>query len=302
MHFTEQETITVRIPEQKYPKFKEIFSALREKYPNLNLSSPKRGEIRDDLLVSFKVNSQFMEFIIEKLLRNDIGVLALNEKTKQIIDRLNRQSSGMPLTSRQGWSEIKSAKESQKSKTEEYIDHYIETGNYPELLKIARGVNFSKKDTDKAQRNIFNCVANYAAQNYHFGVINSSNREKYINKLISAASDKYLKSLLSIDFLNNIGLDAIKLAALSDEYISILIRMANNSSLHCLINIKAAIKFYQIIIADQEKFAEEIQIAVRDLNTRYLLISFKTINTKLDSSEKNDFNQLIEFIKSKRNT
>jgi len=64
--------------------------------------------------------------------------------------------------------------------------------------------------------------------------------------------------------------------------------------------VKAAISFYDVVVVNSDLYPEEITIACKKLNTRWLLIAIGSVEADLTESEKESFYLLTDFITANR--
>jgi hypothetical protein len=287
------ETINVLADSKDIKLLKDIVEKITEKLPSMPVPLFQYGKIGDSIVVSFKVEQRFHKLIVEKLIFNKLRVVTFDDKTKQYVDAAKYQSKMSSATASWSTSKVKPAQD-EKKKT---LDELIEEADYTEIIKISRDINIPKDEAEKARESIDNTIlkaitiAYNEAQNKKFDI------NRNVEKLLKIASDNTLKTLQKMSYLKQAGLYAVEICSKNKDYVGDLINICNNNALHNLVNIKAAVKFGEVILDNKELYKKEILIAKRNLNTRWLLIAFSAVENELSSVERQTFNELIDFIK-----
>lgn len=292
----EFEPISALVDGKQLKTIESIIQALAQKIPQLIFTPFKYGKIGDEILVHFKINQEFHQFMIEKLTINGINVVTQDEKTKEYIDSVKTQMKKSGSGGLNHWV----SKHKPESKEKKTIEELTEEGDYIEVIKISRTVTLPKEEVDRARLNIDKAILRAINVAFSEAYTKKIDVQKNINRLIMIASDNDLKTLQKTDFLKEAGLLAVKICSQRSDYLTDLIPICNNNKLHHLICVKAAIAFYDIAFKDKDLFTEEIVIAKRKLNTRWLLIAINTVEPDLTPFEKKSFDTLIEFMTANR--
>lgn len=275
---------------------KEIVEALKEKIPHLEVAPFRYGKLGEDVVISFGVDKKYFLLLVEKLTYNHFQIVTTNEKAKAIIETA-RIKSGQIKQSAPSSDDIKYKP---KVTSRKGIDDYIASGDYKEVIKISKDYALPKDITEKARNNIPATVSNAIENLYGEGLLRKYETARCIDKLIEIAADQLLKTLDLIDLRKLAGIYAVDLCTRNKSEFSELIYIANNNSVHNLVSVKAAITFADIILNTPENYEEELTMAIKDLNIRWLSIAINSVWNDLDSNEKEKFDTLINFIKSKR--
>ncbi|MBL1212490.1 MAG: hypothetical protein HND52_03915 [Ignavibacteriae bacterium] len=285
------------VREKDVDRFKIIFDIIQKKHSHKPLTSPKVGKLGKDYLISLKFDDDFYRTAIETLVYNDMKILLPDENTKDIINRVKERRIQAAINSS---IKIDERKPVRKKVSTEDVDEIVYFGNYESLINVSKNINNEKEVIEKAAGNIDACI-NRAID---IAVIEAKNDKALINRsikrLIEIASDKKIKSLNKINLLKRAGFEAIELCATDWETIKDLINIANNNQLHNLVNIKSAIKFYEVAFGNRTKYKNEIDAAVKKLNIRWLTIVLDVVENSLTQYEKSQLDSLIDAIKIKR--
>ncbi|MCX7875010.1 MAG: hypothetical protein N2321_02460 [Melioribacteraceae bacterium] len=82
------------------------------------------------------------------------------------------------------------------------------------------------------------------------------------------------------------------------DSINNLIKISNLKNVDAIINLKAAAKFSEIALSDEEKYKNQIKQATKELNIRWLINLIEPFRDKLSNEENENIDKLIEHIKS----
>ncbi len=292
----EFEQINTLVNEKQLKTMGSIIEVLAQKLPHLIVTPFKYGKIGNEILVSFKVNLELYQFLIEKLTINGIQVVVQDERTKKFVDTAKAQIKETGTGRMMPWGNKQKSKDSEKKSIEELAD----AGDYNEVIKISRDITLGKEESERAKLNLDRAINAAINKAYTEAYSKKLDIQKNIDRLVLIASDNNLQVLQKIDFAKQAGLLAIQICMKHKDYSASLIPICNNNKLHNLICVKAAIAFYEIVFRDRDSFKEEVGIARKKLNTRWLMIAINTVEPELTPSEKAAFNALIDFISANR--
>lgn len=295
------ETVVAVADTKEIPVIKGILQVLREKMPNMMVTPLKFGKIGDRHVVTFKIDKASYKTLVEKLIFNKIKILSLDPKTKEIIKTAQIAANRTPATSiptAQGWEDIKEMNKTGENK--KGLEEYIREGNYIEVIKISKNINYPKDVLDKAKNNINHTVEVAINNAFHGAVSRRFEVDKYLNILLKIASDPMLKSLQKMEYLKDAGLKAVDACAMHKDYYSELVKIANNNALHNVVCIRATIKFAEIILPNQELYKAELDYAVRNLNIRWLAIALGVVQNDLLPAEIAAFDNLLNLVRQMR--
>jgi hypothetical protein len=270
---------------------------LKEKNPTIVTTPLRFGKIGDNIIVTFKVDNLNYKTLVEKLVVNNVKLLSNDQKTQKIIDDVKTISTSSAIKGSKGWDDVK---DKNLAGDEKRLADLINEGNYSEVIKISRTVSLGRDAVESAKNNIDTAIERCISLAYNEGISKKYDAEKNIQKLVQVASDNTLKLMNKIDFMKQAGFNAIAICANNKTCVGELIGICNNSALHNLINIKAAVKYAEIVLGDPETYKEEIAIAVKTLNTRWLQIALNVVLSDIELKETILFDKLIDFINEKR--
>lgn len=291
------DVITAKADKNEIDRIKLIIEKLKEKNPSLVVTPLRFGKIGDDIIVTFKVNSLNHKKLVEKFVVNNVKLLPNDQKTQNIINTVKNDITSSAIKNNRGWDDVK---EKNQSGDHKKLHEFINEGNYAEVIRIARTVSLGKDAIEAAKNNIDVTIERAMNNAYNEGISKKYDVDKNIQRLVQIASDNNLKLMHKTDFMKQAGLYAVAICSHNKEYIGDLIKICNNLALHNLITIKAAIKFGETVMVDPETYKEDIQIAIRTLNTRWLQIAYNVVYNDIDEAEKILFNKLIDFINAQR--
>lgn len=291
------EVITAKADKNDIEKIKLIIQRLKEKNPSLSSTPLRFGKIGEDIIVTFKIDQGNYKALVEKLIVNNIKVLSNSEKTQNFIDTVKSNIAANASKSGKGWDELKEKSQTLDNKK---LHEFINEGNYNEVIRISRTVSLGREAVETAKNNIDHTIERAISLAYNEGINRKYDVDINIQKLVQIASDNNLKILHKIELMKQAGLSAVAICSQNKDYIGELIKICNNISVHNLVNIKAAVKFAQIVLVDPDAFPEDVQIAVRTINTRWLSMAFDVVADELDQGEILLFSKLTTFINEHR--
>ncbi|MEW6651949.1 MAG: hypothetical protein AB1394_00620, partial [Bacteroidota bacterium] len=119
-----------------------------------------------------------------------------------------------------------------------------------------------------------------------------------IKILLAMATDNDLKYLKQDELMMQSANVAFELCTKNNEAISNLIKISNQKNVDYLINLKAAAKFSEIALSDENKYKNQIKAATKDLNVRWLMNLVEPYRDKLSDEENENIDKLVDYIKS----
>lgn len=289
-------SITLLLKEKDFLTVKAILKFLKDKYQNFTIMKFKTGKIGENILLSFKVHNEFYPTVLEKFAYNEIPLIMQDKNVIEFIDQKKEQKRRKLRT--QGWSEISKTKRQISLKD---LHKFSEEGKIKEVAKEAKGGLGSSLNIVKKARELLNPTIENAINNLLVcSEEKIGKKQEVIDQLILIASDKELKLFHKYDEMLRAGMLAIELSIQYKNYYHNLIKIANNSKLNNINNVKAIIKFAEVYNSCSDKEKEKLPNIVKLLNTRWLRIAFETIQQKLSSDEIEIFNSFIEFVEEQR--
>lgn len=292
----EFESINTLVSEKQLKTMENILETLAQKIPQLTITPIKYGKIGNEILTSFKVNEEHYQFIIEKLTINGIQVVTQDERARQFVDiaktRIRESGTGNMMH----WGNKNKSKNVEKKS----IDELSAEGDYAEVIRISRDITLPKEESNRAKLSIDRAIQSAISIAYSEAYSKKIDIHKNLDRLIQIASDGNLNVLQKIEFMKQAGLLAVQICARYTDYVADLISICNNNKLHNIICIRAAITFHDIVFQNKDSFKEEIVIARKKLNTRWLLIAINSVEPELSHLEKASFNALVNFINTNR--
>ncbi len=297
-------TITILIKEKNLPVIKSILDFLKEMNKDFSVMKYKTGKIGEDVLVSFRVYNKYYPQVLEKLAYNDIPVIIKDQSVIDFIDE-KKEHKRQKLRAR-GWKEIGVHV---KQITFQELEQLINEGRISEVAKEAKGGVGTNPEIVQKAKNSLTKTVDVAIENLiRYAEENPTKKQNSINELLDIATDSDLKLFQKRNEMVKAGEAAIAIAINNEELYNNLISIANNNKLENILNVKSTIYLSGLILSIDENnqgLESDKQIELPDvvklLNTRWLKIAYETVFKKLTEEEKNNFNQLIEFIEQKRN-
>lgn len=237
--------------------------------------------------------SNQLEMVIEILKLNGFEISTNDKKIQQILEKIN-QKYLVELAEFAKNVEIKK----RANKTHPSLDKLIIEGNYQELARIAKDVTYSPETIQKARAGLSRAVTNTIIKTIENVSKYRISVDKGIEKLLDIATDNDLKFLKQHELMLQAANVAFELCLKNNESITNLIRISNLKNVDIIINLKAAAKFSEIALADEEKYQNQIKQATKELNIRWLTNLVEPFRDKLSDEENQNIDKLIEHIKS----
>jgi hypothetical protein len=249
---------------------------------------PKSENVNYSLHVSYRSK---LDILVESLTINGFYIESSDEKIIEIIknsndkyrEELKRYAASLDL-------------KKNVNKKHDNLDKLIDEGKYKELIKVAKDVTYNPESISKAKAGIPLSVNNLIIK-----VIDRFSRQKMdieeaISTLTTITSDKELPYFNSREWMYQAGIVAVELCSQRDYAIKNLIKISNQKNSDQLINVKAAIKFSEILFGNLTKYEEQIKLATKELNTRWLSNVAEAYRNKLSKEENEAFDKLVDFI------
>jgi hypothetical protein len=281
---------------EKLGSLKELIYTIKELKSEMIISSLRYENIGDEIIVFFRIDRDSYTFMVEKLIFNNIRMLIVDQRNKDLMESIQNK---IHLSNNDfiGWGSSKSVTSARKTKT---VEELVENGNYREIIRLSKNISTSSTIVEKAKNNISNAVFVAIDTIYQDGLRSQIEIDNSVNRLLEIASDRNLRILNKLDEMKQAGYMAIELCAQNKDYYGDLIHIANLSALPNIINIKAAIRFTQLILSDPDTFKDEITTAIKKLNTRWLGIAMDTVRKDISEEEIIEFEKLNSVILEKR--
>ena len=296
----EFENITLITSKKGLQKVKVTLEKLESVIPNLSLGKPRYGEIREQILISFRISKEHLSEVIEKLIYNGIKILPTSDEIKDIVDSKKKDYTVKISQSAPGWNDTKT-KTKRPSITVSQLEEMSEEGNYEEIIKISKDmINYGQEIVDRAQKVLHRTVFTAIEKAYLEGLKHKINAEESFTKLIRIAGEPALRSMQKTDLIKEAGNLAIELCKKFPDLYENLILIANNNRIHNITNVNAVISFARLIKNNETANAEVLNYAVKEINLRWLSIALDVAQTSLSQNELETFNAFIDFVEKKR--
>jgi len=216
---------------------------------------------------------------------NDPKVNALvNNVNSRYLDELAQYASSIDL-------------KKNVNKTVANLDKLIKDGNYSELVKICKDITFNPETVRKAKSNINHAVTNAIVKTIENVSKHKISVDTGIKDLLAIASDSQLKYHKCNEIMLQAANVAFELCTSNNNAISNLIKISNQKQENSLVNLKAAAKFSEIALSDEQKYGPQIKQAVRELNVRWLTNLVEPFREKLTEDENIHIDRLIDYIR-----
>jgi prophage DNA circulation protein len=294
MRFFKKEKIKVIIEENDRSRFEYMLAQFQYIISDIEASPLELMPDKKNFFCFLTVGrpSQF-ELVIEILNVNGFTIDTSNKKVEEILEKLNQKYLA-ELAEFAATVDIKR----RANKTHPSLDKLIAEGNYQELAKIAKDVTYSPETIQKARAGLSRAVSNTIIKTIENVSKFRISVNKGIEDLLAIATDNDLKFLKQHELMLQAANVAFELCLKNSDAINNLIKISNLKNVDAIINLKAAAKFAEIALADQEKYEQQIKQATKELNIRWLLNLIEPLRDKLSEDENENIDKLIEHIKS----
>ena len=248
--------------------------------------------------VSFEVNSESYNAIVEKLSLNQIKLEIKDEESSKIIEGVNQElQRGKNKNVFMGWTGATEKKENTKDYSFEGISN---DGNYEELIRITRDVSATKEEVAMAASKIDYAINNALKKAYEPALQDQFYAEGGIRRLLQIAGDPNLTLINKNDFKLKAGLQAINLSVKHKDFNSSLITIANNSKVDNYISVTAAVRLAGILVNNTFLDKKLVDPTVKDLNIKWLTSILGGVKHKFAEKELKDFESMVKYIKKNR--
>jgi len=284
--------ITAIVKGKELAVVKSLLKVIKERHSDFTVKKFKTGTVGDKTLITFRVDDRYFKNVLEKFAFNDIPIM---NREKEVIDFIEERKEHKKKKLRNsGWANIKSHKENISA---EELEKFAQNGEFDKILKETRAVIGSDIEIVKKAKLLLSASVNKAIEMIFEDALNNRSKvEESIDKLLRIASNTELKNIQKQKERIKAGKTAIKLCYMFEEYQTELIRIANHNKINNEVNIKAVIRFSEIVKSQKNNLSEEILDSLKLLNTRWIRIAYDSIETKLKKKEINSFNYLVNFI------
>lgn len=240
--------------------------------------------------ISVKKPSQF-ELLIEILNLNGFIIQTNDEKIQDILDKVNQKYLS-DLAEYAATVDLKKG----VNKTHPSLEKFITEGNYNELIKIAKDITYSPDTIKKAHAGVSRAVTNHFIKTIEKVAKYKISTDEAIKSLLVIATDNDLKILKQHELMLQAANVAFEICMKNNDAVTNLIKISNLKSVDTLVNLKAAAKFSEIALSNPEKYKEQIRVATKELNIRWLKNLIDPFRDKLTDEENEHIDKLIDYI------
>ena len=284
------EKIVVKGSEGELNNVKQLLRSFKESDNSLSIGSLRFGNLGDETLLSFNVDKEHYNFLIEKFSMLGVKLLLPEEKLNNIVSKLKSKVEF-----------VQSKKNTSKNPSNESpsstLEASIKLGDYEKVIQMSKDFRHGIDIITKAKDNIDLSIKSAIDNAYRKAINNKFEINDSFTKLIKIASDNKLKTLHKNEYLKEAGLLLVELCYAYKEYINLLVQICNNNSIPNLVNIKAAIKLAEFINDSSEDQKDNIEYLGKYLNIKWLLIAFDVAYPELTFEEKETFSLLIKIVR-----
>lgn len=277
-----------------------IISAVKSiqfKNPDLQIGAPRYGQLSNKMIISYKVPKNQYKEIVSIFSMRDIPIITRDEEVLNIINS-NKKLTSITFGPAVSESDQK-VKKPAMSVTE--LEEFAKRGNYQEILKVSKDIINYGNDMVERARTVLTATVQVAMNSaYQNGINFQSKVDESIDALLKIASDQNLKTMNKTDLMRQAGFYAIEICQTHTKYIDRLIPICNNNAIPNIVNLMSAVKFSAVVFADTLKFADDLDIAVRNMNNKWLVIAADVSGGELSTDDKKNLDSLLEYIQIHR--
>lgn len=252
-----------------------------------------RDNLKDfDCVITVSKQGHF-ELLIDVLKTNGFGIQTNDKKVQDILKKLDNKYL-------EEISEFAANIEIKKNvnKTHPSIDKLVADGNYIELCKISKDITYSPDTILKARSGISRAITNSIIKTIENVSKYKIDIDEAVKNLLSIAIDSELKYLKQDELMMQAANVAFEICTKDTDSITNLIKITNQKNVDYLLNLKAAAKFSEIVLSDENKYKAQLKFATRELNIRWLTNLLDLFSDKLDNEEREGIDKLITYIKN----
>ena len=287
--------IVLKIKDEELVLIKNLLKALKESTKTMEISSFRYGTLGDDNLVSFNVDGDNVDLVVENLLSNGIKILQPDQE--------KRKSSKVivnDLTASQRYNQDEDRKQASRESPSLQLEAALKNGDYETVIKLSKDFRNGFEVINKAKENIDAAILKAIDNAYDKGLKSRFEVDSSVDILMKVAGDKNLKAFNKIGIQKTAGLKAVTLCEGNIDQTNNLIRICNNSLIPSITCLKSAAAFARIIEKYPQKAEEELTVASKNLNIRWLRIALDMTGPELPKEETDMILNLIEALQSKQ--
>ncbi|MDP2037158.1 MAG: hypothetical protein Q8L04_07215 [Ignavibacteria bacterium] len=243
-------------------------------------------------VITVSKGSQF-SLVIEVLNLNGFVIQTNDKKVQEILEKINQKYID-ELADFVSTVEVKKG----VNKTHPGLEKLITDGNYTELIKVAKDITYSPETIKSARAGVSRAVTNCMIKTIENVSKFKITIDEGVKILLAMATDTDLKYLKQDELMMQAANVGFELCTKNNEAISNLIKISNQKNVDYLINLKAAAKFSEIALGDENKYKSQIKIATRELNVRWIMNLVEPFRDKLSDEENENIDKLVEYIKN----
>ena len=285
------------------------------------------GQLFNEMTACIIVPEEKLYVTLQILVANDIKIYSFNSEYKKVIDEVMSQPKGESYFQKKWIDKVSTGSQEpfekilfepkvpvkikklltdkleaavksieQKGGADPIIENLVKEGNYRAIKNWIQNNPLHNQD---ANAQYVQAIRNYITINKRKGMNNSNYVDTAIQKLSEVVADEDIKSLTLEDFINSAS-NAI-LALCSEINPESLINVINLPNVSQKLNVMAAIKLSEIIFENGPQDQNLLALAVKQINRRYLMLSYDVMEPVISEINRSKFNRLIDSITKLRN-
>lgn len=291
----ELKKVIANLKPDEVSKFNSVLKVLKYTQSGIVIQNLVFTDKKDSVEVTFEVNNESYNSIVEKLSLNRIALESVDEESSKIIEEANLQlERGKNKNAFLGW---KGGTPEKKKLT---VENITSEGDYEELIKISRNVSASKEDVEKAALKIDAAITNALEKAYSPAIQDSYYAENGLKRLLQIAGDNNLSLINKSDMRLKAGILAINICVKHKDQNFNLVTICNNSKIDNLVSATAAVRLAGILHEGSYLDKKLLNVVLKELNIKWLSSIFDGVSHKFDEKEINDFEKMIKYVETAR--
>jgi hypothetical protein len=286
------------------------------------------GQLFNEMSACIVVPEEKLRITLQILIANDIKIYTFDSEYKIVVDEIRQQPKLESYYQREFVEKVISGSDEpfekilfqpklskkvkkdlsdrlsaavksieQKGGADPIIEDFVKEGNYK---AIKNWILNNPLHNQEASLQYIQAIRNFITINKRKGMNNRAFVDNAILKLSEVVADEDIKSIISEDFINSAS-NAI-LALCSEINPESLINVINLPNVSQKLNVMAAIKLSEIIFDNGPINQILLSQAAKQINRRYLMLSYDVMEPVISEVNKSKFDRLIDSISTLRNS
>lgn len=287
-----EKSVSIVASKAKIATVKRLLSDLSAKHKDFEIGKPKYGIISDGIVMNFTVTSSYYDELIEVLKKLGIKIVGIKRMLQKNVEDFHleiRKST-----------EIKT-REKKIQLSIEQIEKLAEAGKFNPLFEVSvDNLTYKEEEIKKATELITGAVETAIRKLLEAAVKSKYEAAKNIEALMLIATDSRFREHKYNSLKIKAGEAAIKACVIKKRELHYLVQIANNPKFGEIVNYRAFIRLSDVALDDEKKFNDDLDIAVRDINLRWMKIVADTVERKFSGYDLTLYRRMFDYILQNR--